>query len=82
MRIRLHETSKPIRLILNDRWFNPTDSVAAAEGLYVVSISRKELGIKDKRWHDVVVKREENKPASVWVDKKTSVRDNRVSYTT
>lgn len=29
MRIRLHETSKPIRLILNDRWFNPTDSVAA-----------------------------------------------------
>lgn len=70
MRIRLHETSKPIRLILNDRWFNPTDSVAAAEGLYVVSISRKDLGIKDKRWHDVVVKWEENKPASVWVDKK------------
>ena len=30
MRFRLHETSKPIRLILNDRWFNPTDNSVAA----------------------------------------------------
>ena len=26
------------------KWFNPTDSVSAAEGLYVISISRKNLG--------------------------------------
>ena len=30
MRFRLQETSKPIRLILNDRWFNPTDNSVAA----------------------------------------------------
>lgn len=70
VRTNLQKDSKPIRLILNDRWFNPTDSVSAAEGLYVVSISRKDLGIKDNRWHDVVVKWEENKNTTVWVDKK------------
>ncbi len=68
MRIKLAEGSKPIQLILNDRWFNPTDSVAAAEGLYTISLSREYLGIKDNRWHDVVVKWEENKNASVWID--------------
>ncbi|WP_295430641.1 hypothetical protein [uncultured Prevotella sp.] len=70
VRVKMAESSKPIQLILNDRWFNPTDSVSAAEGLYVISISRKNLGIKDNRWHDIVVKWEENKNASVWIDNK------------
>ena len=70
VRVKMGESSKPIQLILNDRWFNPTDSVSAAEGLYVISISRKHLGIKDNRWHDLVVKWEENKNASVWIDNK------------
>ena len=70
LRIQLPEEAKPILLILNDRWFNPTDSVAAVEGLYVIPVSRKDLGIKDNRWHDVVVKWRENRHASVWVDKR------------
>ena len=70
LRMKLAEGSQPIQLILNDRWFNPTDSVAATEGLYAISISRKALGIKDNRWHDIQVKWDENKNATVWVDKK------------
>ena len=70
MRVKMGESSKPIQIILNDRWFNPTDSVSAAEGLYVISISRKNLGINDNRWHDIVVKCKENKNASVWIDNK------------
>lgn len=53
--MRLPEGSDGVSLILNDRWFNPSDSVARHEGIYVLPLSRKELGINDNEWHEVSV---------------------------
>lgn len=53
--LRLPEGSDGVSLILNDRWFNPSDSVARHEGIYVLPLSRKELGINDNEWHEISV---------------------------
>ncbi len=42
-------------LVLNDRWFNPSDTVARHEGIYILPLSRRKLGIKDDKWHTLTI---------------------------
>ncbi len=51
--VRIPEGAQPIDLVLNDRWFNPTDTVAKYENQYCVELSRGALGIRDNGWHRV-----------------------------
>lgn len=53
--IRLPEGAEGHTMVLNDRWMNPCDTVARYEGIYILPLSRKELGIKDDRWHTLTV---------------------------
>lgn len=53
--IRLPEGSQEIKMILNDRWFNPADTVARYSGMYETGLSRAALGIKNDRWHEVKI---------------------------
>ena len=59
--------------MLNDHWYNPCDTVALHESMYVLKIDRKRLGVKDDSFHDVMLKwnlRGKQKQATVWVDGK------------
>ncbi|MFI3295610.1 MAG: exo-alpha-sialidase, partial [Rikenellaceae bacterium] len=69
-RIQLPDGAQSIDLILNDRWFNPTDSVAKYESQYKVALDRKSLKIKDAKWHDVTVRWTLNGEATIYVDGK------------
>lgn len=51
--LKLPEGSEGVSLVLNDRWFNPSDTVARHEGIYHLRLDRKALGIKDDKWHEV-----------------------------
>ncbi len=68
--IKLPEGAKNVDLILNDRWFNPTDTVVRCESQYRVELNRKVLKIKDDKWHTVRVEWSYNKKAVVFVDNK------------
>ena len=70
IRFKMPEGAAHIRLILNDRWFNPTDTVAAYEGIYVLPLHRKQLRIKDNEWHELSIHWSHNRPATYWVDGK------------
>lgn len=74
LRFKLPEGAADIRLILNDRWFNPTDTVAAYEGNYVLTMSRKQLRIKDDKWHELSLHWSPNRQATVWVDGRRCTR--------
>ena len=70
IRFQLPKGASEIRLILNDRWFNPTDTVAAYEGIYVLPLTRKQLRVKDSGWHELYLHWGHNRPATFWVDGK------------
>ncbi len=67
-RVKLPEGGKPIKLILNDRWFNAADTVAAHKSIYVAELGRDALKIKDEKWHDVEIKWSYNGKAQLYVD--------------
>ena len=60
--------SESVDLILNDRWFNPTDTVARYECMYTLPLNRKKLNIHDEKWHTVSIYWQHNKRAVVRVD--------------
>lgn len=72
--VRIPEGSEGVTLVLNDRWFNPSDTVARYEGIYKLPLDRRTLGIKDDRWHEITVAwdidRKGNPGATVKVDGK------------
>ena len=70
LRFKMPSGAAPLRLILNDRWFNPTDTVAAHEGIYVLPLNRKQLRIKDNEWHDLSLHWSHNGTATYYVDGK------------
>lgn len=51
--LRIPEESTAVRLLLNDRWFNPSDTVARHFSMHETLLSRRSLGIKDAKWHTV-----------------------------
>lgn len=53
--LRIPREAKEIKLLLNDRWFNPSDSVARYFAMHEVLLSRSALGISDEKWHQVRV---------------------------
>ena len=53
---------------MNDRWFNPTDTVARYECMYRLDLNRETLRIRDDKWHTVTVEWEKNAPATLLVD--------------
>ena len=70
LRIRFPEGAQQVDLVLNDRWFNPTDTVARYEAMYVLPLHRERLKITDEDWHEVTVSWQKNKAARVFVDGK------------
>lgn len=52
-RIRIPKGSKGVSLLLNDRWMNPSDTVARYECIYELKLDRKQLGIRDDGWHEL-----------------------------
>lgn len=76
--IRIPEGSEETYLLLNDRWMNPSDTVARHECMYEVKLSRKSLGIRDDKWHEVTISWDLNKKntsARIQVDgKKRNLR--------
>lgn len=70
IKLKAEKGSEGINLILNDRWFNPTDTVALAKGQYVADLSRKALKISDDKWHEVKIEWSEGKSAVLYVDGK------------
>lgn len=66
--LMIPEGSEGVRLILNDRWFNPTDTVAGHECMYSMDLNRRKLGIRDGKWHTVTVRWKQNAPAQLLVD--------------
>lgn len=53
--LKLPKGSRNLRMVLNDRWFNPSDTVPLYEGMYVLNLDRKALGINDDKWHEVTI---------------------------
>ena len=59
---------------------NPSDIVARHECMYEVKLDRKQLGIRDDKWHEVTISwdlTKKNAPARIQVDgKKRNLRLN------
>ena len=76
--IRIPQGSEDVYLVLNDRWMNPSDTVARHECMYEVKLDRKQLGIRDDQWHEVKISwdlQKKNTSASIQVDgKKRNLR--------
>ena len=70
LHLRIPQNESAVTLVLNDRWFNPTDTVARHEAMYRFPLSRKVLGIKDRKWHRLQIFWRKNKTARVFVDGK------------
>lgn len=51
--IRIPEGSEKVSLLLNDRWMNPSDTVACYECMYELKLNRNELHIHDNEWHEL-----------------------------
>ncbi len=76
--IRIPKGSENVSLMLNDRWFNPSDTVARHQCMFELMLDRKKLGIHDERWHEVSLAwdlAKKNPVARISVDgKKRSLR--------
>lgn len=73
MSLRIPEQAKEVKLLLTDRWFNPSDTVARHFAMYEIVLSRQMLGIKNSSWHQVQIKwniEKENASAILFVDGK------------
>lgn len=68
LRFKMPKGCAEVRLLLNDRWFNPTDTVAAYECMYTLPLTRKQLRVKDTEWHELSIHWSHNRPATYWVD--------------
>lgn len=68
--LKIPQTAKTVDLVLNDRWFNPTDTVAKAQCMYTLPLDRRRLKIKDDQWHTLTIRWKKNKRAEFWVDRK------------
>ena len=69
--------SEGISLLLNDHWFNPCDTVALHESMYVLRIDRRRLGIWDDDFHDVTLRWDlqgKRQDAVVYVDGRKRLR--------
>ena len=69
--IRIPKGSEEVYLLLNDRWMNPSDTVARYECMYELKLSRDHLGIRDEKWHEVAISwdlEQKNSVARVQVD--------------
>ena len=77
-KVRIPEGSEEVYLVLNDRWMNPSDTVARYECMYEVKLDRKQLGIRDDQWHELTISwdlKQKNTAARVQVDgKKRNLR--------
>lgn len=51
--VRIPAGSEGGELLLNDRWFNPTDTTAGWFSSYGLPLTREGLGIKDDRFHTI-----------------------------
>lgn len=54
-RLSIPKESHEVSLLLNDRWFNPSDTVARYFAMCEVPLSRASLGIQNDGWHEVKV---------------------------
>ena len=70
LHLRIPQNESEVTLVLNDRWFNPTDTVARHDAMYRLPLSRKVLDIKDQKWHRLQIFWHKNKTARVFVDGK------------
>lgn len=68
VKVKFPAQAQNVDLIINDRWFNPADTVARDQCQYLVSLNRKNLRIKDDLWHTVTVKWDAGTKADVMVD--------------
>lgn len=69
--IKLPKESKNVSLILNDRWFNPSDTVAKYNSIYLLELNRDNLKINDDKWHSVRIEwKEGSDDAIFYVDNK------------
>lgn len=55
LRVKVPEGCDRARLLLNDHWYNPSDTVARTDCMYDCSLSRKDLGIRDDEWHTLSI---------------------------
>ena len=76
--VRIPKGSEEVYLLLNDRWMNPSDTVARYECMYELKLSREQLGIRDEKWHEISISwdlEQKNFIARVQVDgKKRNLR--------
>lgn len=68
VRVKMPAGGAPIELLLNDRWFNASDSVARHETIYRLALDRPSLKIKDDAWHTIRLIWGEQGSATVQVD--------------
>lgn len=66
--LRIPQGAAAVELLLNDRWFNPTDTVARYAAPYRATLDRRTLGIRDDRWHSVTIRWSEGRAARLMVD--------------
>lgn len=84
---KLPEGAQNVDLILNDRWFNPTDTVAKHECIYTLPLNRHSLKVKDSKWHKLSIYWKKDRGAEVYIDGKkrktlpaVSKTENGISY--
>ena len=69
-----------VRLLLNDHWYNPSDSVARTDCMYDLALDRRQLGIGDDGFHtlsltwDLEAAKAADRCAVVTVDGRRRVR--------
>ena len=68
--LQLPRGAKTVDLVLNDRWFNPTDTIAKAQCMYTLPLDHKHLKIKDNRWHKLTIRWQKNQQAKWFIDGK------------
>ncbi len=68
--LKMAQGAQDANLILTDHWFNPTDTVSLYQGQYIVKLNRKELKIKDDKWHTLRIVWQHNGIATLYVDNK------------
>lgn len=74
--MRFNRSSVKGKLLLNDRWFNPTDSVARHFAPFEIPLDAQKLKISDNKFHTLRVEWDldkKNPKAEVFVDNKKRV---------
>ncbi|MGL4851129.1 MAG: sialidase family protein [Phocaeicola sp.] len=68
VRLQIPEGAQTVDLLLNDRWFNPTDTVARQKCMYRLPLTRKGLKIKHSNFFTLSIKWSAGGKATVFVD--------------